>query len=126
MAKKRIMIVDPSMYSRMVLSGILQSHGYSVCCEVSDPDEAVKCYDKTRPDVVLVEAQMPGKDGVAVIRELCREFEGCQALLCAASGQRGDVCAALGAGAVDFLAKPYSERAVVRTLLRLSSRQRAA
>lgn len=121
MAYRRIMIVDPSLYSRMVLSNILRTHGYSVCYEASSGEEAVENYEAAHPDVVLVEALMPGKDGVTTIKELCREFKGCVALLCAASGQRSQVCAALSAGAVDFIAKPYNDRSVLRTLVKLPS-----
>lgn len=116
---KRVMIVDPSLYSRMVLKNILATTGYSVCCEASGGAEAVLKYDKTRPDVVLIEAQMPGMDGVATITELCRTYDGCQALLLASAGQRGRVCEAMSAGAVDFIAKPVNERRVATALRRL-------
>lgn len=118
MAHRRIMIVDPSLYSRAVLSNILYSHGYSVCFEARNVKEALENYEKARPDFVLVEAQMPDSDGVATIRSLCREFEECRPMLCAGSGQRSLVCAAMSAGAVDFIPKPYNERTVIRTLMR--------
>lgn len=116
---KRVMIVDPSLYSRMVLSNILVTNGYSVCSEVSSGAEALAKYSKVRPDLVLVEAQMPDRDGVATITELCRSFDGCQVILLASAGQRARVCEALSAGAVDFIAKPLNERRVTSTLKKL-------
>jgi two-component system chemotaxis response regulator CheY len=113
------MIVDPSMYNRMVLSNILGMNGYSVCYEASSGNDAVANYERTRPDFVLVEAQMPGLDGVATIGELCRTFDGCQAVLLAAAGQRAYVCEAMSAGAVDFIVKPLNDRRVVSTLKKL-------
>ena len=116
---KRVMIVDPSLYSRMVLRNILASAGYSVCYEASSGADAVAKYEKTNPDVVLVEAQMPDMDGVATITELCRNHLGCQVLLMAAAGQRSRVCEAMSAGAVDFIPKPINERRVTTALRRL-------
>lgn len=113
---KRVMIVDPSLYSRMVLRNILATSGYSVCCEASSGAEAVQKYGRTRPDVVLIEALMPGMDGVQTITELCRAYDGCQALLLASAGQRGRVCEAMSAGAIDFIAKPVTERRVAMAL----------
>jgi two-component system chemotaxis response regulator CheY len=113
------MIVDPNLYSRMVLSNILVTNGYSVCCEASSGAEALAKYSRVRPDLVLVEAQMPDRDGVATITELCRSFDGCQAILLASAGQRAHVCEALSAGAVDFIAKPLNERRVTSTLKKL-------
>lgn len=116
---KRVMIVDPNLYNRMVLSNILATNGYSVCCQVSNCADALAKYEKTRPDLVLVEAQMPDTDGVATITELCRAFDNCTAILLASAGQRGRVCEALSAGAVDFISKPINERRVTSTLKRL-------
>lgn len=116
---KRVMIVDPSLYSRMVLRNILASVGYSVCYEASSGDDAVHQYEKANPDIVLVEAQMSGMDGVATITELCQNYQGCQAILIASSGQRGFVCAAMNAGAVDFIPKPLNERRVATALKKL-------
>ena len=117
--KTRVMVVDPSLFSRTVLTNILIVNGYSVCYETSNGADAVANYEKTRPDLVLVEARMPGLDGVATIRELCQSFDGCRAVLLAASGQRSDVCEAMSAGAVDFIAKPINDRRVISTLKKL-------
>lgn len=120
MLHKRVMIVDPSMYSRSVLSHILKSRGYSVCYEAKTGDDAIEMYGQVRPDFVLVEAQMPGRDGVATIKQLCKTHEDCLVFLCASSGQRGHISAALSAGAADFIPKPFNERSVVRTLVNAS------
>ncbi len=116
---KRVMIVDPSLYSRMVLKSILATSGYSVCCEVASGKEALQKFEKVRPDMVLVEAQMPDMDGVATITELRRADTDCQILLLAGAGQRATVCEALSAGAVDFIPKPINERRVTAILRKL-------
>lgn len=116
---RRIMTVDPNMYSRMVLNHILVTNGYSVCYEAKSGSDAVANYERTRPDLVIIEAQMPERDGVATIAELCRNFLGCQTVLMASAGQQTAVCAAMSAGALDFIAKPISDRRVVSTLRKL-------
>ena len=110
------MIIDPSLYNRMVLSNILASNGYTVCYEAPNGADAIAHYEKTRPDLVLVEAQLPDHDGVATISELCRLFLGCQAILLASAGQRSHVVQAMSAGAVDFIPKPINDRRVISTL----------
>lgn len=119
MTNKRVMIVDPSMYNRMVLSNILATNGYSVCFEASSGKKALANYEKARPDFVLVEAQMPDLDGVATIRELCGKYNSCQALLLVAAGQRAYVGEAMNAGAIDFIVKPLNDRRVLNTLRKL-------
>lgn len=119
MAHKRVMIVDPNMYSRMVLNNILVTNGYSVCYEASSGADAIANYEKARPDLVLVEAQMSDRDGVATISELCRKYLGCQTVLLASAGQRSSVCQAISAGAMDFIAKPINDRRVLSVLRKL-------
>lgn len=116
---KRVMIVDPNLYSRMVLSNILAEAGHSVCYQASSGADAVNKYEKVRPDLVLVEAQMPGMDGIATITELRRNYHDCQILLLAGAGQRASVCEALSAGAIDFIPKPLNERRVAAALRKL-------
>jgi two-component system chemotaxis response regulator CheY len=113
------MVVDPSLYSRMVINNILVSNGYSVCYEASSGFDALAHYERARPDVVLVEATMADQDGVATITELCRTHLGCRAIIMASAGQRSDVCQALSAGAVDFISKPINDRRVLSTLKKL-------
>lgn len=113
------MIVDPSMYNRMVLNNILTTHGYTVCYQSTNGTDAIAHYEKARPDLVLIEAQMQDKDGVATISELCRKHLGCKTVLMASAGQRSVVCAALSAGALDFIPKPLSERRILSTLRKL-------
>jgi two-component system, chemotaxis family, chemotaxis protein CheY len=119
LSKLRVMVIDPSMYSRMVLNNILVSNGYSVCYEASNGADALAHYERARPDVVIVEATMPDQDGIATITELCRTHLGCRAILMASAGQRSYVCQAMSAGAVDFIPKPINDRRVLRTLKKL-------
>ena len=119
MSKLRVMVVDPGLYSRMVLNNILVSNGHSVCYEASSGTAALANYEKARPDVVIVEATMPDQDGVATITELCRRHLDCRAILMASAGQRSDVCEAMSAGAVDFIPKPINDRRVLSTLKKL-------
>jgi len=104
----------------MVLSNILVTNGYSVCYETSNGADAIAHYEKARPDLVIVEAQMPDRDGIAVITELCRKYLDCRTLLMASAGQRSSVCAAMSAGALDFIPKPLNERRVINILKKVA------
>lgn len=119
MPVKRIMIIDPSLYSRMILGDILRRYRYGVCYEASSCKDALAHYESVKPDLVLVEANMRDKDGVATIQALRHEFGQCRAVICASWGQRSQINAALSAGAIDFIAKPYTDRGVLKTLLRI-------
>ena len=102
------MIVDPSLYSRMVLKSILATSGYSVCCEVASGKEALQKFEKVRPDMVLVEAQMPDMDGVEAAKILTEERIA-PVLLLSAYSQQELVQRARQAGVAGYLVKPFRE-----------------
>jgi two-component system chemotaxis response regulator CheY len=113
---KRIMIVDDTMYSRATLRDLLVAHGYQVVAEAKAGEEALKLYPKIRPDVVIMDASMPGMDGVAATRELKRKHPEARIILAASMGQRAAMVAGMSAGADDFIAKPYAARRVLQAI----------
>lgn len=115
---KRIMIVDDSMYARLELRNLLLSHGYAVAGEASNGRDAIDMYDRVKPDLVIVDAQMPDMDGVCTIRKIRLLDPNALLLVCASSGERGIAMEAISAGAVDFCVKPYVDRAVTNTIRR--------
>ncbi len=103
----------------MELRDVLLSHGFSVVGEASDGTRAIELYEKTMPDLVMVDARMPDMDGVSTIRAIRYKHPDALAVVCAGSGEKGSIMEALSAGAMDFCSKPYVPRRVVSTLRRV-------
>ncbi len=104
----RVLIVDDSAYMRVVLRDMLQSEeGMSVVGVAKDGIEAVAKTASLRPDVVLLDIQMPKMDGLATLQRIMRESPTRVVMLSAMN--RVDVqlpLKALEMGAVDFIPKP--------------------
>lgn len=64
-----ILIVDDESGIRIVMRAILEKEGYSVL-EASDGNEAIIQFGKHRPDLVVTDLLMPGKDGIEILFEL--------------------------------------------------------
>ncbi|HOM72396.1 MAG TPA: response regulator [Armatimonadota bacterium] len=116
---KRIMIVDDSMRHRMELKDILLSSGFSIVGEASNGRDAIEMFERTRPDLVMVDARMPNLDGVCTIREIRRKDPDALMIICAGSGEKSSALEAMSAGAVDLCAKPYIQRRVVTVVRRV-------
>jgi len=117
----KILVVDHSLYNRMVLRDILISHGFSVL-EASTGDEAIELYRQLHPDLVTVEASMPGFDGARTVREVLLIDPDAPVLMCGSHGQRSAVMEGMACGAEGVLLKPFKEKQVVR-VVRQSMRQ---
>jgi two-component system chemotaxis response regulator CheB len=68
--KPRIVVADDSGFMRRLLSSSLEKVGYDVVGVGKDGDEALSLCERLKPDAMTLDLAMPGKDGIAVLREL--------------------------------------------------------
>jgi DNA-binding NarL/FixJ family response regulator len=66
----RILVADDHDVVRRGLRNLFHSHGWEVCCEAATGDEAVAAAEHWRPDVAVLDAMMPGLDGLAATRQI--------------------------------------------------------
>jgi two-component system response regulator DesR len=85
-----------------------------VVAQVSSGDEVVPAALKARPDVALLDIEMPGLDGISAARDLRKELPDCKVLILTTFGRPGYLRRAMEAGASGFLIKdgPVEELAV--------------
>lgn len=106
----RVLVADDNRVDRMVLATIVRRAGYEVV-EAVDGHDALRCFRESRPQLVLLDALMPGLDGFAVAREIKREAgEDLVPIIFLTSLTEADALArAVEAGGDDFLSKPYNQ-----------------
>ena len=92
------MLVEDHILIRLGIATVSQLEpDIELVGEVEEGEEAVVCYRKCKPDVVLVDMRLPGMDGVETIQALQHEFGSVVALvLSEASSARGLLAAARG------------------------------
>ncbi|QLG63964.1 chemotaxis-specific protein-glutamate methyltransferase CheB [Halorarum salinum] len=95
---------------RGLITDVLESGGIEVVAEAADGAEALTVVAETEPDVVTMDVEMPGMDGIEAVERLMREHP-TPTLMLSAYTEDGaeETFAALDAGAVDFFAKPGGE-----------------
>jgi two-component system cell cycle response regulator DivK len=125
--KPLILIADDRPGSRELLRLVLERAGYEVL-EAEDGNRALEQVRAARPDMVLLDLQMPGLDGYQTLAALRAEarFTEMPVLALTASAMRGDREKILEAGFTDYLAKPASPELVRETVARLLERQPTA
>lgn len=105
MDAKKILFADDDPEIRMVVRVLLESEGYEVI-EAGNGEEAVRLADDTL-DLVILDVMMPGKNGVSACMEIRRNLT-VPILFLTARTQDSDKTVGFGAGADDYLAKPFS------------------
>ena len=106
--RRRVVIADDESIIRLDLGEMLTNLGYEVVGEGSDGAVAVDLAHRLRPDLVIMDINMPGMDGIAAAHELTRARVAPVLLLTAYSEQHL-VERAREAGVVAYLVKPFRE-----------------
>ncbi|NVK37200.1 MAG: response regulator transcription factor [Gammaproteobacteria bacterium] len=68
--KIKALIVDDEMHIRELMKAVLSSMNVDISGEASNGEEAVKLYQETHPNVVLLDINMPVIDGVTALKEI--------------------------------------------------------
>jgi two-component system, OmpR family, KDP operon response regulator KdpE len=100
-----ILVVDDEPQIRRVLRSTLSTQGY-VITDAKTGEEALELLRKERPDLVLLDMNMPGIGGIETCREIRRASDAPIIMLTVRNAER-DKVAALDAGADDYVVKPF-------------------
>jgi DNA-binding NarL/FixJ family response regulator len=101
----RVMVVDDHPMWRDAVTRDLREAGFEVVAEAGTSEEALRRAEATRPEVVVLDLQIPGLGGVEVTRRLVAADPSVRVLILSASGEQADVLAAVKAGAAGYLVK---------------------
>lgn len=113
----RLLLVDADGVNRYTVSKSLQRVGYLVY-EVSSGEAALASYDRTDFDLVLCEIDLPGIDGLAVLRGIKQQSSEALVVLMSEEAPVETVIQALRLGAHDYLIKPCSSEAILESVER--------
>jgi CheY-like chemotaxis protein len=118
------LIVEDNAVNRELLSELLQSRGYAVA-EASDGQEALEKIRERKPDVILLDLNMPVLDGFATLRKIRVDPQsaGLPVLAVTASAMRGDKEKALEAGFDGYLSKPIQSSVLYNEMDRILSKR---
>jgi DNA-binding NarL/FixJ family response regulator len=105
MSATQILIADDHELFRAGLAAVLEMAGLQVVGEAADGPSAVRAVADLRPDVVLMDIEMPGGDGLTATRQILTEYPAVRVLMLTTFDLDEYVFQALRAGASGFLLK---------------------
>ncbi len=118
-AAQKILVADDEASIRRILETRLKMVGYDVVV-AEDGEEAVEVFNKTNPDLVVLDVMMPKMDGYGVTREIRRTSD-VPIIILTALGDVSERITGLELGADDYVIKPFSPKeleARVKAVLR--------
>lgn len=119
MAQARIILVDDHTLFRKGLAELLEQSGeIEVTAFTGNPDEVAMLLSAHRPDVLILDMNMPGTDGITLMQQLRADGFALPVLILTLSEAEDDLARALRAGANGYLLKSMEPDEVVDAILR--------
>ncbi|MDK3258399.1 ANTAR domain-containing response regulator [Blastococcus capsensis] len=108
----RVLIAEDEALIRLDLKEMLEEEGYRVVAEVGDGQQAIDRAEELRPDLVILDIQMPVLDGLSAAERIA-SARIAPVIVLTAFSQRELVERARDAGAMAYLVKPFSKNDLV-------------
>ena len=121
----RVLLAEDQAMTRGALAALLSLAGdIDVVAQVGRGDEVLRAALASRPDVALLDIEMPGGDGLTAAAELHRELPSCRVLMLTTFGRPGYLRRAMENGVVGFLVKDAPANQLAMAVRRAMSGER--
>jgi len=120
----KALVVDDDRVLADVVAFTLRREGFDVV-QADDGASALRCWEETQPDIILLDVNMPRMDGFTVCQHI-RRVSDVPIILLTVRGEEDDIVRGLEIGADDYVVKPFSPRQLVaraRTILRRAGKR---
>jgi DNA-binding NarL/FixJ family response regulator len=112
----RVAIADAHPVVREGLKTLLQAEGFEVIGHAADAGGTLELVQAGRPDVLMLDAGLPGTSGMQVLRDLAKMGTSCRVILVNASLDRGQVLEMLRLGARGFVSKHTTVDLMIKSI----------
>ena len=112
----RVMLVDDHALVRAAVRQALSAPGIEMVAEAGTAEDALERAPRLRPDVLLVDIDLPGMDGVSLVRELAPRLPATRIVMLTVSSADHHLLDAMRFGASGYLTKDLSPEALLRAV----------
>ena len=104
----KILLVDDSRTIRNIQKNVLAQLGHTDIMEAADGVEALKQIEQTRPDLVLIDWNMPNMDGITLVQKIRETDTALPLIMVSTEAEKSRVLAAIKAGVNNYVVKPFT------------------
>jgi two-component system chemotaxis response regulator CheY len=104
--KLRYLVVDDSVFARKNIAKMIETFGGEIAGEAGDGCTAITEYERSRPDLVLMDITMPQMEGIEAAERIIRNDPDARVIMVSSVGYQENIVAALQKGAKHFVQKP--------------------
>ena len=122
MDKKTILVVEDNQLNMKLLRGLLKVSNFGIL-EALDAETGIEIAKEHRPDLILMDIQLPGMDGLEATQTIKNdpELKHIPVIALTSYAMSGDKEKALAAGCMDYVTKPISTKGLIEKLSKVLS-----
>ena len=113
----RVMIADDAPVVRGLLKDILSISKHELIAEAVDGDDAIEKFAATKPDVLLLDIDMPKKDGITTLMEIKRMDPNAKVVMVTVHDEMEMIQDCIKAGALTYIIKPFDTEQLMNAIL---------
>jgi two-component system chemotaxis response regulator CheY len=114
--KRTVLIVDDDPMIRQVLRLMLREAGFTLVGEAADGDEGLAACVRYKPDVVCLDINMPGSDGLSTLQKIKTDMPGTIVIMVTGDASAAVVRDAIAKGAAGYIVKPFNAAKVIGSI----------
>jgi DNA-binding NarL/FixJ family response regulator len=114
--KLRVMLVDDHALVRSAVRQAISAPDVELVGEAANAQEAMALAPMLRPDILLLDIDLPGMNGIQLVQELAPRLPNTKIVMLTVSGSERDLLEAVARGAAGYLTKDLSPEALLRSL----------
>ncbi|RME37479.1 MAG: response regulator [Planctomycetota bacterium] len=104
----KILLVDDSRTIRNIQKNVLKQLGHEDVLEAEDGVKALEILAAQRPDLMLVDWNMPNMDGITLVRKVRETDKTLPIIMCTTEAEKSRVLEAIKAGVNNYVVKPFT------------------
>ena len=104
----KVLLVDDSRTIRNIQKNVLKQIGHTDITEAADGVEALQRIGEARPDLVLIDWNMPKMDGITLVRKIRETDKDLVLIMCTTEAEKRRVIEAIKAGVNSYVVKPFT------------------
>jgi len=112
----RYLVVDDSVFARKNIIKMVQLFGGEIAGEAGDGLTAIAEFNRTKPDIVLMDITMPQMEGIEAVERIVRQNPDAKIVMVSSVGYQENILAALQKGAKHFVQKPVKPEVLYEIL----------
>ncbi|MCH7992956.1 MAG: response regulator [Planctomycetes bacterium] len=115
----KILLVDDSKTIRNIQKNALKQIGFEDVAEAADGLEALTEIANGRPDLMIVDWNMPNMDGITLVRKVRETDKSLPMIMCTTEAEKQRVVEAIKAGVNDYIVKPFTPDGLMEKINRV-------